>query len=122
MAGREPRRGVPALQRRVRSDLQKHIELVKQGTFPVRPAPAARRTGSLFDERAGPAEFASRSERVVILAENGPNILRIYTTWTEAPGRGRPLAHLQRQLGRTLEGDTLIFTTALAQKASAART
>ena len=91
---------------------KKHIELVKQGTFPdpistcgtPHGFPRLMNVPDLY-------EFVVTPEQVVILAENGPNILRIYTD-----GRKHPAAedlwptYSGSSVGRW-EGDTLVFTT-----------
>ena len=91
---------------------KKHIELVKQGTFPdpistcgtPHGFPRLMNVPDLY-------EFVITAQQVVILAENGPNILRIYTD-----GRKHPAAedlwptYSGSSVGHW-EGDTLVFTT-----------
>jgi hypothetical protein len=91
---------------------KKHIELVKQGRFPdpistcgtPHGFPRLMNVPDLY-------EFVVTPEIVVILAENGPNILRIYTD-----GRKHPAAedlwptYSGSSVGHW-EGDTLVFHT-----------
>jgi hypothetical protein len=91
---------------------RKHIELVKEGTFPdpisncgtPHGFPRMMNVPDIY-------EFAVTPEKVIMIAENGPNILRIYTDGRKYPDAadlwptysGASLGHW--------EGDTLVFTT-----------
>jgi hypothetical protein len=91
---------------------RKNIDLIKQGTLPdpittcgtPHGFPRAMNLPDVY-------EFAVTREAVWILAENGPNIVRIYTD-----GRKYPAAedlwptYTGASLGHW-EGDTLVFTT-----------
>ena len=89
-----------------------NIDLVKQGTFPdpistcgtPHGFPRMMNVPDLY-------EFAVTPEKVVVVTENGPNILRIYTDGRQHPAKedlwptynGASVGHW--------EGDTLVFTT-----------
>jgi len=89
-----------------------HIEMVKQGTFPDPVSTCGTPHG--FPRMMNVPdvyEFAITPEKVLVIAENGPNILRIYTD-----GRTHPAAedlwptYTGSSVGHW-EGDTLVFTT-----------
>jgi len=91
---------------------RRHIDLIKQGTFPDPISTCGTPHG--FPRMMNVPdvyEFAVTPEKVVILAENGPNILRIYTDGRKHPAaedlwptyNGSSVGHW--------EGDTLVFTT-----------
>jgi len=89
-----------------------HIDLVRQGMFPdpistcgtPHGFPRLMNVPDLY-------EFAVTPEKVFVVAENGPNILRIYTDGRTYPDKadlwptynGASIGHW--------EGDTLVFTT-----------
>jgi len=91
---------------------KKHIELVKHGTFPdpistcgtPHGFPRVMNVPDVY-------EFAVTAQQVVIVTENGPNILRVYTDGRTHPApedlwptyNGSSVGHW--------EGDTLVFTT-----------
>ena len=90
----------------------KNIELVKQGRFPDPVSVCGTPHGfPRFMNLPDVYEFAITPQATYILAENGPNILRVYTD-----GRGHPAAedlwptYNGASVGRW-EGDTLVFTT-----------
>jgi hypothetical protein len=98
---------------------RKNIELVKQGRFPDPVSTCGTPHGfprvmNLPDVY----EFAVTRDQVWVVAENGPNVLRIYTD-----GRTHPAAedlwptYNGASVGRW-EGDTLVFTTVSLKGAS----
>lgn len=91
---------------------QKNIELVKQGRFPdpisVCGVPHGfPRIMNLPDVY----EFAITPQATYILAENGPNILRIYTDGREHPASEDLWPTYNGATVGRWEGDTLVFTT-----------
>jgi hypothetical protein len=91
---------------------RKHIELVKQGIFPDPISTCGTPHGfPRLMNVPDVYEFAVTPEKVFVVAENRPNILRIYTD-----GRKHPAAedlwptYSGASVGHW-EGDTLVFTT-----------
>jgi hypothetical protein len=89
-----------------------HIELIKQATFPDPVSTCGTPHGfPRMMNLPDVYEFSVSPDKVVILGENGPNILRIYTD-----GRSHPApedlwpTYSGSSVGRW-EGDTLVFTT-----------
>jgi hypothetical protein len=91
---------------------RKNIELVKQGRFPDPVSTCGTPHGfPRIMNVPDVYEFALTRDAVYIIAENGPNVLRIYTD-----GRKHPAAedlwptYNGASVGQW-EGDTLVFTT-----------
>lgn len=89
-----------------------HIELVAQASFPDPVSTCGTPHGfPRMMNLPDVYEFAVTPDKVVILGENGPNILRVYTD-----GRSQPAAqdswptYSGSSVGHW-EGDTLVFTT-----------
>jgi hypothetical protein len=91
---------------------KKHIEGIKQGTFPDPVSTCGTPHGfPRLMNLPDVYEFAVTPEKVLIVGENGPNILRIYTDGRTHPAKedlwptysGASVGHW--------EGDTLVFTT-----------
>jgi hypothetical protein len=91
---------------------RKNIELVKQGRFPdpisvcgvPHGFPRIMNVPDVY-------EFALTPSAVYILAENGPNILRIYTDGRKHPGQEDLWPTYNGASVGQWEGDTLVFTT-----------
>jgi hypothetical protein len=91
---------------------RKNIELVRQGRFPdpisVCGVPHGfPRIMNLPDVY----EFAITREAVWIVAENGPNVLRIYTDGRKHPAQEELWPTYNGASVGSWEGDTLVFTT-----------
>jgi hypothetical protein len=91
---------------------RKNIELVKQGRFPDPVSTCGTPHGfPRILNVPDVYEFAVTRDAVYVIAENGPNVLRIYTD-----GRKHPASedlwptYNGASVGRW-EGDTLVFTT-----------
>ena len=91
---------------------KKHIEGIKQGTFPDPVSTCGTPHGfPRLMNLPDVYEFAITPDKVLIVGENGPNILRIYTDGRKHPAKedlwptysGASVGHW--------EGDTLVFTT-----------
>jgi hypothetical protein len=91
---------------------KKNIEGIKQGTFPDPISTCGTPHGfPRLMNLPDVYEFAVTPEKVLIIGENGPNILRIYTDGRTHPDKtdlwptysGASVGHW--------EGDTLVFTT-----------
>jgi hypothetical protein len=91
---------------------RKNIELVKQGRFPdpvstcgtLHGFPRIMNVPDVY-------EFAVTRDATYIIAENGPNVLRIYTDGrSHPPAEERWPTYNGASVGRW-EGDTLVFTT-----------
>ena len=91
---------------------RKNIELVKQGRFPDPVSTCGTPHGfPRIMNVPDVYEFAVTRDAVYIIAENGPNVLRIYTDGRKHPAaedlwptyNGASVGHW--------EGDTLVFTT-----------
>jgi hypothetical protein len=91
---------------------RRNIELVKQGRFPdpisvcgvPHGFPRIMNVPDVY-------EFAITPQAVWILAENGPNILRIYTDGRKHPAKEDLWATYNGASVGHWEGDTLVFTT-----------
>jgi hypothetical protein len=91
---------------------RKHIDLVKEGTFPdpistcgtPHGFPRMMNVPDVYEFGVTPAE-------VFVIAENGPNILRIYTDGRKHPESGDLWPTYNGASVGHWEGDTLVFTT-----------
>jgi len=89
-----------------------HIELVKQGTFPdpistcgtPHGFPRLMNLPDLY-------EFVVTPQQVIVLGENGPNVLRIYTDGRTHPAPADLWPTYSGSSVGHWEGDTLVFTT-----------
>ena len=91
---------------------RKHIELVKQGTFPDPISTCGTPHG--FPRMMNVPdvyEFGVTPEEVFVVAENGPNILRIYTDGRKHPDAADLWPTYNGASVGHWEGDTLVFTT-----------
>jgi hypothetical protein len=91
---------------------KRHIDLIRQGTFPDPISTCGTPHG--FPRMMNVPdvyEFAVTSEKVVILAENGPNILRIYTDGRMHPAKEDLWPTYNGSSVGHWEGDTLVFDT-----------
>jgi hypothetical protein len=91
---------------------KKNVELIKQGKFPDPISTCGTPHGfprvmNLPDVY----EFAVTRSQVWILAENGPNIVRIYTDGRKYPAADELWATYNGASIGHWEGDTLVFTT-----------
>lgn len=89
-----------------------HIELVKQGTFPDPISTCGTPHG--FPRMMNVPdvyEFAVTPEKVIVVAENGPNILRVYTDGRKHPAAEDLWPTYNGASVGLWEGDTLVFTT-----------
>ena len=66
-------------------------------------------------------EFVVTPQQVIVLGENGPNVLRIYTDGRTHPAPADLWPTYSGSSVGHWEGDTLVFTT-ISSKASAAKT
>jgi hypothetical protein len=91
---------------------KKHIELIKQGSFPDPVSTCGTPHGfPRLMNLPDVYEFSVSPDKVVILGENGPNILRVYTDGRALPAPAdRWPTYSGVSVGRW-EGDTLVFTT-----------
>jgi hypothetical protein len=91
---------------------RKHIELVKQGTFPDPISTCGTPHGfPRLMNVPDVYEFAVTPEKVFVVAENGPNILRIYTDGRQHPAKEDLWPTYNGASAGHWEGDTLVFTT-----------
>ncbi|MEP7304334.1 MAG: hypothetical protein ABJA98_02330 [Acidobacteriota bacterium] len=91
---------------------KRHIDLIRQGTFPDPISTCGTPHG--FPRMMNVPdvyEFAVTPEKVVILAENGPNILRIYTDGRTHPAKEDLWPTYNGSSVGHWEGDTLVFDT-----------
>jgi len=91
---------------------RKHIEMIRQGTFPDPISVCGTPHG--FPRMMNVPdvyEFAVTPEKVIVLAENGPNILRIYTDGRKHPDAADLWPTYSGASVGHWEGDTLVFTT-----------
>jgi hypothetical protein len=91
---------------------KKNIEGIKQGTFPDPISTCGTPHGfPRLMNLPDVYEFAVTPEKVLIVGENGPNILRIYTDGRKHPDKADLWpTYSGASVGRW-EGDTLVFTT-----------
>ena len=91
---------------------QKNIELVKQGRFPDPVSTCGTPHGfPRIMNVPDVYEFAVTPQAVWIIAENGPNVLRIYTDGRKHPPSDELWPTYNGASVGHWEGDTLVFTT-----------
>ena len=91
---------------------RQNIELVKQGRFPDPISVCGRLHGfPRIMNLPDVYEFAVTPQATYIVAENGPNVLRIYTDGREHPGAEELWPTYNGASVGRWEGDTLVFTT-----------
>jgi hypothetical protein len=91
---------------------RKHVEMIKQGTLPDPVSICGTPHGfPRLMNLPDVYEFAVTPEKVIVLGENGPNLLRIYTDGRKHPDAADLWPTYSGASVGHWEGDTLVFTT-----------